>query len=89
MVANLTVNMDSEVIEFANDFSQRVNKPLSKIIEDYFMDLKKENIYDLPRDLQEIYGIFEGIDVPDKKELRKMFHEKHSNWYKYFHGLFI
>ena len=79
MVANLTVNMDSEVIEFANDFSQRVNKPLSKIIEDYFIDLKKENIYDLPKDLKEIYGIFEGIDVPDKKELRKMFHEKHSN----------
>ena len=79
MIANLTVNMDSEVIEFANNFSQRVNKPLSKIIEDYFIDLKKENIYDLPKDLQEIYGIFEGIDVPDKKELRKMFHEKHSN----------
>ena len=79
MITNLTVNMDSEVIEFANDFSQRVNKPLSKIIEDYFIDLKEEDIYDLPKDLQEIYGIFEGIDVPDKKELRKMFHEKHSN----------
>ena len=79
MIANLTVNMDSEVIEFANDFSQKVNKPLSKIIEDYFIDLKNENIYDLPKDLQEIYGIFEGIDIPDKKELRKMFHEKHSN----------
>ena len=72
LIANLSVNIDSEVIEFANDFSQRVNKPLSKIIEDYFIDLKNENIYDLPEDLQEIYGIFEGIDVPDKKELRKM-----------------
>ena len=80
MIANLTVNMDSEVIEFANDFSQRVNKPLSKIIEDYFIDLKKEeNIHGLPKDLQELYGIFEGIDVPDKKELKKIFHEKHSN----------
>jgi hypothetical protein len=32
----------------------------------------------LPRDLEELYGIFEGEDAPDKKGLRKMFHEKKS-----------
>jgi len=27
--------------------------------------------------MEELYGIFEGIEAPDKKELRRMFHEKH------------
>jgi len=32
---------------------------------------------DLPQDLQELYGIFDGIDIPDKKEFKRLFHEKH------------
>jgi hypothetical protein len=79
MSENLTLSMDSEVIEFASDFSQKINKPISKIIEDYFIELKERNSNDLPQDLQELYGIFEGMDTPDKKELRMMFHEKYSN----------
>jgi len=79
MSGNLTLSMDSEVIEFASDFSRKINKPISKIIEDYFIGLRERNSNNLPQDLQELYGIFEGIDVPDKNELRTMFHEKHSN----------
>jgi len=79
MSENLTLSMDSEVIEFASDFSRKINKPISKIIEDYFIGLRERNSNNLPQDLQELYGIFEGIDVPDKNELRTMFHEKHSN----------
>jgi hypothetical protein len=71
--------MDSEVIEFVSDFSRKINKPISKIIEDYFIELKEKNSNDLPQDLQELYGIFEGIDIPEKSELRRMFHEKHSH----------
>jgi len=78
MSENLTLSMDSEVIEFASDFSRKINKPISKIIEDYFIELKEKDLNDLPQDLQELYGIFEGIEIPDKKELRRMFHEKHS-----------
>ena len=37
----------------------------------------KSNAPELSDDLEEMYGIFEGKDVPDKKELRRMFHEKH------------
>ena len=66
MSENLTLNMDSEVIEFANDFSRKINKPISKIIEEYFIELKEKNSNDLPQDLQELYGIFEGLDIPDK-----------------------
>jgi hypothetical protein len=76
MSENLTLSMDSELIKFANNFSQKINKPISSIIEDYFIELKERNSNDLPHDLQEIYGISEEIDVPYKNELRRMFHEK-------------
>ena len=81
MSENLTLSMDSEAIEFASDFSRKINKPISRIIEDYFIELKEKNSDDLPQDIQELYGIFETFDVPDKNDLRRMFHEKHSNWY--------
>jgi len=68
MSENLTLSMDSEIIEFASDFSQKMNKTISRIVEDYFIELKEKNSDDLPQDLQELYGIFEGIDVPDKYE---------------------
>jgi len=79
MSETLTLNMDSEVVKFASNFSRKINKPISRIVEDYFIELKKKNSDNLPQDIQELHGIFEGIDAPDKKELRKMFHEKHSD----------
>jgi len=79
MSGNLTLSMDPDVIEFASDFSRKINKPISRIIEDYFIELKEKSSNDLPQDLQELYGIFEGLDTPDKNELRRMFHEKCSN----------
>jgi len=75
----LTLSLDSNIVEFAHNFSQKYNKSISKIIEDYFVVLKEQNTTELPKDLGEIYGIFEGMDTPDKKELRRMFHEKYSN----------
>jgi hypothetical protein len=71
--------MDSNVVDFAHDFSKRYNKPISKIVENYFIELKEKNTTELPRDLEELYGIFEGADVPDRKALRRMFHEKDSH----------
>ena len=38
----------------------------------------KADADELSYELEELYGIFEGKYIPDKKELRKMFHEKHS-----------
>jgi len=29
--------------------------------------VKEENSNDLPQDFKELYGIFEGMDIPDKK----------------------
>jgi hypothetical protein len=83
MNRKLTLSLDSKVVEFAHDFSKRTHRPISKIIESYFVELKDKNTTDLqtalPRDLEELYGIFEGIDAPDKKEIRKMFHEKYNH----------
>jgi hypothetical protein len=78
MNRKLTLSLDSGVIDFAHEFSKKAGKPISKIIETYFVELKNKNPADLPKDLEELYGIFEGIKAPDKKELRKMFHEKHN-----------
>jgi hypothetical protein len=79
MNRKLTLSLDSNVIDFAHDFSKKVQKPISKIVENYFMELRVKNATGLPKDLEELYGIFAGIDAPDKKEIRKMFHEKHNN----------
>jgi hypothetical protein len=79
MNRKLTLSLDSSVVDFAHAFSKKNNKPISKIVENYFIELKGQNVTDLPKDLEELYGIFEGTDAPNKKELRKIFHEKNSN----------
>jgi hypothetical protein len=79
MNRKLTLSLDSNVVDFAHAFSKKYHKPISKIVENYFIELKEKNTTELPKDLEELYGIFEGADAPDKKELRKMFHEKDSH----------
>ena len=79
MNKKLTLSLDSGIIDFAHNFAKKINKPVSKIIENYFMELREQHTKDLPRDLKELYGIFEGIEAPDKTELRRMFHENHRN----------
>jgi hypothetical protein len=37
------------------------------------------NTPEIPKEVAELYGILEGMDVPDKKELRRKFHEDHLN----------
>ena len=79
MTRKLTLSLDADIVDFAHRFSKKSKKPVSKIVETYFMELKGQNAADLPKDLEELYGIFEGIPAPGKKELRKMFHEKNSD----------
>jgi hypothetical protein len=77
MTKKLTLSLDTDVIDFARDFSRRAHKPLSKIVENYLLELKTRNTPEIPREVSELYGILEGIKVPDKKELRREFHEDH------------
>ena len=64
MTQTLTVKLNSNAADSAHPFSKK--------------EVQGQYRPDLPKDLEELYGIFEGIDAPDKKELRKMFHEKNS-----------
>jgi hypothetical protein len=77
MHKKLTLSLDSNIVDFAHDYSKKAHKPISKIIEGYFVELKTKSIPEIPREVAELYGIIEGIDVPDKKELRREFHEDH------------
>jgi hypothetical protein len=79
MNRKLTLSLDSNIIDFAHDYSKKSHKPISKIIENYFVELKNKNTPEIPREVVELYGILEGIDIPTKKELRRMFHEDHFN----------
>jgi len=79
MTGRLTLDLDAGVVEFARKFSEKHDKPVSKIIEDYFIMLKETRPVELPADLEDLYGIFEGMDAPDKKTLRTMFNEKHCD----------
>ncbi|MDR1894773.1 MAG: DUF6364 family protein, partial [Spirochaetales bacterium] len=40
MNRKLTLSLDSKAIDFAHSFSKKVDKPISKIIEDYFLEIK-------------------------------------------------
>ncbi|MDR2102618.1 MAG: DUF6364 family protein [Treponema sp.] len=77
MNRKLTLSLDANIIDFAHDYSKKSHRSISKIIENYFMELKNKNTPEIPKEAAELYGILEGIDIPDKKELRRAFHEDH------------
>jgi hypothetical protein len=77
MNKKLTLSLDANIIEFAHDYAKKAQKPISKIIEHYFSELRTKNSPEIPQEAAELYGILEGINVPDKKELRRKFHEDH------------
>jgi hypothetical protein len=56
-----------------------MNKPISKIVENYFSELQKETPSSFCKEVEALYGILEDTDVPDKKVLRKDFHEKDTH----------
>ncbi|GHV72389.1 hypothetical protein AGMMS49928_29180 [Spirochaetia bacterium] len=75
MTGKLTLSLDAGVIEFAHDFSRKSQKSVSKIIEDYFVELKRKSEPELPKEVAELCGIIKGMNIPEKKELRRIFHE--------------
>jgi hypothetical protein len=77
MNKKLTLSLDANIIDFAHDYSKKAHKPISKIIENFLMELQTKNTPQIPKEAADLYGILEGIKVPDKKELRRKFHEDH------------
>ncbi|MDR1894377.1 MAG: DUF6364 family protein [Spirochaetales bacterium] len=56
MNRKLTLSLDSKAIDFAHSFSKKVNKPISKIIEDYFLEIKNTSSnMDIPHEVVELH----------------------------------
>jgi hypothetical protein len=79
MNRKLTLSLDPKIIDFAHDFSKKSNQPISKIVENYFLELKNKNTSKYAKEVEDLYGILEGVEIPDKKEMRKTFYEKNIN----------
>ena len=73
----LTLSLDADIVNFAHSYSKESGRSVSQIVENYFRELKTPVSYKIPREVAELRGILKGTNIPDKKELRKIFHEDH------------
>ena len=77
MNQKLTLSLDADIVDFAHSYSKKSGRPVSQIVENYFRELKFPANPDIPGEVVELHGIIKGVDKPDKKELRRIFHEDH------------
>lgn len=77
MGKKLTLNIDEKFIDFAHKYAKSTHQSVSNLFEKFIEDLKnKESVDKLPRKTEKLYGSLEKINFPDKKRMRKIFHEK-------------
>ena len=82
MNKKLTLNIDDELIEFAHNYSKQTKQSISSMVEKYFEKLKeKKQVDKLSKSTKELYGILSDKPLPDKKVMRKEFHEKNIGRY--------
>jgi hypothetical protein len=80
MSKKLTLNIDDDLISFAHSYSQQTGQSISKLFEQYLARLRTtEQKQELNPKTINLYGLFQDSPIPDKKQLRKNFHEKNSN----------
>ncbi len=81
MNKKLTLNIEEDLIRFAHNYAKRSKQSASSIVATYLGALKnvKENQEELNPRTKELYGIFAKNPLPEKKELRKQFHEKDTD----------
>ena len=81
MPKKLTLSIDDDLIEFAHEISKKSKKSISGIFSDYLKSLRKKHTNDvtLKTELKNMYGMFNKTPIPDKKILRKKFHDKDNN----------
>jgi len=77
MNQKLTLSLDADIVDFAHSYSKKSGKPVSKIVENYFRELKVYANPGIPREVAELRGILKGANIPNRKELRRIFHEDH------------
>jgi hypothetical protein len=83
MQKKLTLSINEDLVEFAHAFSNETNQSISHIVEEYLNELKEQetnpNKNNFKPKIQKLYGLFENQPIPDKKDLRRTFHEKNNN----------
>ncbi|PKK89278.1 MAG: hypothetical protein CVV64_14900 [Candidatus Wallbacteria bacterium HGW-Wallbacteria-1] len=78
MQKKLTLSIDAELIKFAHAFSKKTNQSISGIITEYLKQLRIQELdLELSPQVADLYGIFNETQIPDKKRLRKIYHEDH------------
>jgi len=78
MNQKLTLSLDADIVNFAHLYSKKSGKPVSQLVENYFRELQAPVSGNIPQEVAELRGILKGTEIPDKKELRRIFHEDHS-----------
>ncbi|MDF1568277.1 MAG: DUF6364 family protein [Spirochaetaceae bacterium] len=77
MNKKLTLTIDDKIIEFAHHYSKETDQSISAMVEKYFRNLQRSNQdSDFSPVTLKLRGVLKGHTVPEKHELRRMFHEK-------------
>ena len=80
MSKKLTLNIDEELIKFAHIYSKEVNSSLSSIVGNFLWSLRavhKKKGTKYSQKTAFIVGAFSENKLPEKKQMRKIFHEDH------------
>ena len=73
----LTLSLNADIVKFAHSYSRKSGRPVSHIVENYFRRLKASANDDIPQEVAELRGLLKETKMPNKKEMRKIFHEDH------------
>jgi len=77
MNKKLTLNVDDSVIEFAHRYSKETRQSISSLFEKYLKGIQRQHQQtDLSPVTLELRAAFKDLDIPEKHELRRIFHEK-------------
>jgi hypothetical protein len=79
MTGKLTLSMDEQLISFAHEYSQKTGISISELVAQYLAKLQPESSTEnlrLHPKTARLLGAFKNNPIPDKKQLRAVFHEK-------------
>jgi hypothetical protein len=78
MNTKLTLRLDDEVIRRAKDYAREVGKPVSRLVEDYFVAVTtvQPTAAELPPLVQSLRGVLAGT-FEDEEDYRRHLEEKH------------
>lgn len=80
MTSKLTLSMEKELIEFAHSYTRKNGLSISGLVEQFLKDLRDSGSGSgFDSKTLSLYGLLEDTPLPDRKEVRKLFHEKGSH----------